>query len=629
MSTVTIKKVSELIDSEFTIPSYQRGYRWRDTHVEQLLDDLYEFHLSDKGDSDSWYCLQPLVVKNAKENGEPSSASVVDHLPCGHTQSSAPQNGGKWIVIDGQQRLTTLFIILSQLAPNNNLKPIEYTTRTRSRVFLTKIASSEEILDEELKNPDYYHMNDAKKTVMDWLGNRGNINKEAFATTILEKAKFIWYETHEDHYDVFIRLNSGKISLSNAELIKALLLRKNRFSDKGGTVELQQLEIAGEWDRIEQALHDDEFWYFINPDPTNSRFNATHIDFIFELVLRKGLFGGCAQDVDNEYAGFKRFADYCKDHQAENPEETIWTEIRAVFRSIKSWYDDRSLYHRVGFLMNRKSESSEERFSKLIELLNISGESTHSAFKKELVKRCSKAMINMKKLNDLEYNRDNPALHDVLLLFNLALLDRQSSEQSRYPFKTHTGAALSLEHVHAKNERKLDKGKDCEIFKDLFDKDYVTPEEADDELIGEANRKLREKFGEGNVSLEKRFIEDGGGKALFLVCDQQDTHGLENLALLGKGWNSMLGNRLYPEKRRMLSLWEQEQAHGRSANEVRDFIPLGTRMAFFKHFSSDNTAPFVWGSRDSDAYFNTIVHTIAEYTGLSREALVSEETEND
>lgn len=627
MSTVTIKKVSELIDSEFTIPSYQRGYRWRDTHVEQLLDDLYEFHLADKGDPDSWYCLQPLVVKNAKENGEPSSAGVVDQLPCGHTQSSAPQNGGKWIVIDGQQRLTTLFIILSQLAPNNNLKPIEYTTRTRSRDFLKKIASSEEISDKELTNPDYYHMNDAKKTVMNWLGKRGNIDKEVFATTILEKAKFIWYETHEDHYDVFTRLNSGKISLSNAELIKALLLRKNRFNDKGGTVELQQLEIAGEWDRIEQALHDDEFWYFINPDPTNSRFNATHIDFVFELVLRKGF-----EDVkpveninnakSNEYAGFKTFSDYCKDHQTENPEETIWTEIRSVFRSIKSWYDDRALYHRVGFLMNRRGEDVESRFKTLIDLLNLSGRVTHSAFKKELARRCRNA-IKTKKLDQLKYNRsseDRRILNDVLLLFNLALLDRQSSEQSRYPFKTHTGTAWSLEHIHAKKEPELNDAEMQMMSEDLCGKPDATLEEV--------NRKLEERFGKENVSLEERLI-DGEKKGLFLVCNQQNIDGLENLALLEREKNSEFSNKRYPKKRRMLSLWEQDGAVEEMGEvDLPAFIPLGTRMAFFKHFSPHGTAPFIWDSRDSKAYFDAIARTVAAYTGLSQEDLVSEKTEN-
>ena len=77
----------------FAIPSYQRGYRWttnelidgklKKGEVEQLLDDLWAFSDPQKKEWDT-YCLQPIVLQ--KENG-------------------------KFWVIDGQQRLTTISII--------------------------------------------------------------------------------------------------------------------------------------------------------------------------------------------------------------------------------------------------------------------------------------------------------------------------------------------------------------------------------------------------------------------------------------------------------------------------------------------------------------------------------------
>lgn len=89
------KKVEELLANksmpqgmQFFVPNYQRGYRWKESQVQQLLNDLSEFDY-EKGNESRFYCLQPLVVKEDKEKG--------------------------WIVIDGQQRLTTLFIILGRL----------------------------------------------------------------------------------------------------------------------------------------------------------------------------------------------------------------------------------------------------------------------------------------------------------------------------------------------------------------------------------------------------------------------------------------------------------------------------------------------------------------------------------
>lgn len=75
----------------FYIPSYQRGYRWTERQVTDLLDDICEFIKKDKT-KDEFYCLQPVVVK---------------------------PNNDTWEVIDGQQRLTTIYLLLKYF--NNRL----------------------------------------------------------------------------------------------------------------------------------------------------------------------------------------------------------------------------------------------------------------------------------------------------------------------------------------------------------------------------------------------------------------------------------------------------------------------------------------------------------------------------
>ena len=91
---------------KFFIPRYQRGYRWTEDQVTDLLNDIYEFQ-ENKSGSNEIYCLQPLVVKS-------------------HNDSKALD------VIDGQQRLTTIHILLSYLEPGLQDKySIEYETRTK------------------------------------------------------------------------------------------------------------------------------------------------------------------------------------------------------------------------------------------------------------------------------------------------------------------------------------------------------------------------------------------------------------------------------------------------------------------------------------------------------------------
>ena len=81
--SLVLKPINELLGKIFFIPSYQRGYRWKNTQVENLLDDILEFRVQSKKEKDKtkdvFYCLQPLIVSK-KDNG--------------------------YILIDGQQRLT-------------------------------------------------------------------------------------------------------------------------------------------------------------------------------------------------------------------------------------------------------------------------------------------------------------------------------------------------------------------------------------------------------------------------------------------------------------------------------------------------------------------------------------------
>ncbi|UKI17804.1 MAG: hypothetical protein L6V80_06690 [Bacteroidales bacterium] len=107
--------------------------------------------------------------------------------------------------------------------------------------------------------------------------------KSAFKNVLLNQVKFIWYETQENPKEVFTRLNIGKILLTNAELIKALLLNKSNFDSRDDDkIRLWQQEIAMEWDVLEYALQSNEFRLFLNA-PGDER--PTRIDYVFRYDL--------------------------------------------------------------------------------------------------------------------------------------------------------------------------------------------------------------------------------------------------------------------------------------------------------------------------------------------------------
>jgi hypothetical protein len=615
----------------FFIPSFQRGYRWSELQVEQLFKDLLDFHKNLASTSSDWYCLQPLVVVEGKEN----------------------QSKGKWVVIDGQQRLTTLFLMLKLLGVFKNQdgngldkKVIGYETRDGSGSwdFLRHLgANQQEDDNQKNNNPDFFFMYQAWKTMekclKQWLEGfpeHENDEKEKFSTTILDYAKVIWYETRGDPYEEFNRLNSGKISLSNAELMKALLLKEPL---RDGKRELSQLEAAQEWDMMEHSLRDDDFWCFINPSPTDKRFDATRLDFIFELVLRmneqdnKYLKSYWEKHHDNEqgtgaiklidalqknpYFSFGVFQSYCENSGGAI---AIWHDVQGVFRRIRSWFVDRELFHRIGYLMNRKGPDPEQKLQELAVWLADAQESTKSQMRTSFESQIKKSISHP--LMSLEYGKDNLELYNILLLFNIAIILRQRQEISRYPFREHKYAAWTLEHIHAKQERELNLQDMKKIAKLLG----LEIDGADGAAYMKA---INLKF---ETACEKDAKEDSatriieaGDKAWRLI-DHKDTHGLENLALLGHRANSTFNNSLYLEKREILSHWlkgDYEQTEPNSDTGVNaekqtgmgfekvEFVPRATVMTFFKQFSPEITYPFLWTEDDAKNYLDAIVKTLS------------------
>lgn len=65
---IKLEPIKDLKDMNFFIPDYQRGYRWEEQQVKDLLDDIYSFSKKKgAGKEKEIYCIQPLVVSEKKK----------------------------------------------------------------------------------------------------------------------------------------------------------------------------------------------------------------------------------------------------------------------------------------------------------------------------------------------------------------------------------------------------------------------------------------------------------------------------------------------------------------------------------------------------------------------------------
>lgn len=476
----------------------------------------------------------------------------------------------------------------------------------------------------------------AKKTVVEWKDDkRGSGIIEGFTNKLKNSCRVIWYETQDNAYEVFKRLNSGKISLSNAELVKALLLKDDNFSGMNAdALRLKQLEMAGEGDRMEQILHDNSFWYFINPEPKDARFNCTRIDFLLEMILR------CEEnkldeknenkfkyDIDkelrlNDYFIFSTYSE----HIANEGWEKHWRNIQRFFRIMKSWYDNRQLYHYVGYLMNLKGS---DKMAMLRDLL-CDADKFKDEFLSTLIERCQQSLgINEKQtivyFSNWEYGKNNNEIHNVLLLFNLATTQNQISEVSRYPFDKHFEAAekkWSLEHIHAQNEEKANWNEnEFNKIKEYLKSVAVNGIDALKEFLKDKNTSADIDNNTYNAimgafmgkDVHQQINEDGS--KTFTSDFEKDDH-LTNMALLQGDKNAAFNNKFYPEKRAKLAEYENVE------NESL-FVPICTRNVFFKHYSPDSTNPLLWDEQAGIEYVTAITKVVAAY--LQLEAILPNE----
>ena len=590
-----LKSIYELLCNEegkpesFFIPSYQRGYRWTEQQVKDLLNDIWEFHQNVKlRKNDGFYCLQPIVVKKSKNKNY------------------------DWDVIDGQQRLTTIFIILKSgeiFLTADDLEPytIGYETRNESQDFLES-----KLYEIDDTNIDYFHMSKAYQTIENWFKEK-KVKKSDFIKVLLEEPlidenvdkanniRVIWYKIedkennslnaeniYKEDIEIFTRINMGKIPLTNAELIKALLIQGYKDNDNKNN---KQFELASEWDFIEYSLQNDDFWYFINKEKNEK---ATRIEFIFELISKKYSEDNKEKfpeliDLDklksiDRYYEFHIINHYLKEeNQTPKIYEKLWSEVKNYFRILNEWYEDREFFHKIGFLIIYSKKTMLDFIAEYIK-----DNSTKKEFRDFLDTEIKKLFENID-IEALSYGSNDNDIRKVLLWFNIATIIKNEKSNLRFQFDRYKKQNWDIEHIRSQAKSKYPREKE---EKEAWLKDILNLpafEKTEDDIL------------EMNKSDFKKFFDDIQNK---IEGEDNDfnKHSIGNLTLLDSATNRAYGNAFFPVKRKTII---ENDKNG-------TFIPICTKNLFLKYYSKNATDLQKWTEEDAERYKSAILETFEE-----------------
>lgn len=638
-----LKAISELLGYKFVVPAYQRGYRWGDDEVRALLEDVWEFaqkleeerekqkqtdneaqnlapagtpadvegvKKSDKqnqGDDENGeriYCLQPVVVCEAGGGDSVSDKKT-------------------YSLIDGQQRLTTIYLILKYLGGVGKDEigedvqkhfSLEYDTRDESTRFLRDLPVGGGswggfIGDRSDDSMDIAHFKNACRVIKEFfedgregqVGCLGEENQRKFKDTLLKSCKVLWYEPlqgqkndgGQTEEEIFVKFNAYKIRLTDEENIKALFLSKDNGLGEG-EIETR----ANFWYDTELNLREEDDFRYLTLRKIDKK-DIIEMDgkrMVSDNIMRIGAYLE-AISYGGKEGLFERFYGAYKGGTIADK----WGELKKcveVFEDLTSKnteHRDLDIYHYLGFLIQRdkKLDYMHEAWG------NAKG---RASFRDKLFDDIKKQMSEKLKggLDNLTYE-DGDAVRKALLLFNTEC----SKEVSEYfAFNRFQLEEWDLEHIQAKK------------FNITSDKEEAKKD------IGFYLQEVKEYWCEGNEELKKKIeafseknSEDERNKLLEeieqMLESREEIHKIGNLALLNQGINRSIKDSSFRKKREVVN-----QA---SKGQKSQFIPIATKKVFNKEFSEGLENPYFFTPKDQDKYFEAIKKAIEKFLPAKRE----------
>lgn len=603
--------ISEFVGSgiQFFIPSYQRGYRWESTEIIRLLKDIKEYNPVKDGD---FYCLQPVVVRFDKKNNH-------------------------WRLIDGQQRLTTISLILAILEK-------EPFTISYER-------------DEKKSSIEQYYIQNARNTIEKWCDeNLVTDNKSELYQRLKDDCRVIWYsigdsctedESLSKEHDFFIHLNSGKIALTDAELVKAILLHNlKRDNLNDSSFDNKQRQRASQWDLMERSLRNEKFWRFIagrKPIPSSA------LDYMLEILYYK--YGQSEKDYLSRQNPIFYWIESTECQISDTDE--LWRELWDIYHRLEGWYNDPIIYNLIGVLSTRISEPeiTPKRIVKAIREWNKSG-MTKSRFitwlkeevvsglisKEDTLKAEFLSSLSFQEYSELldkeEYADKIPACHnyrydntatkgkvfDFLLVMNIVLINPEVTGR-RFPFEEFNsqGNVWNIEHISPNNPknnnalllalkgmRDSKEDNSWERMPNAIRTEFEEVIKILDEIDTSDGNEAREFPENPTESQRNDILKVDSFKENYLPISDKEVMTLGNLTLLTERPNKGIGNNFFFSKRGRLSKYQAEGC----------FIPPLTLNVFTKWYTQDYDQPLFWRKQNRLEYLFALDKLVASLKGI-------------
>jgi uncharacterized protein with ParB-like and HNH nuclease domain len=312
MEISTLRNKIEAIDTninkllknqKFFIDFFQREYRWQEKHIKQLIEDLTDTFL-----------------KSYEDGDKRSDVAKYRNYYLGPVVFSKNTDNGKMSIIDGQQRITSITLILIYL--NNlqnkngnekvNISELIFSEKYGEKSFNMSDDTRENCLKNLFEHGNYELQND-DETVINMMARYEDIDN-SFPDIIDDKKLpfFIdWFVENvvvvsitaysdENAYTIFETMNDRGLNLTQTEMLKGYILSK--ITDKQ-----ERLEINDIWKQQIQKLHE-------YGETTDLSFFQSWFRGKYAKSIRPGKAG--AEDQDFELVG-SRFHNWFRDNHKQ------------------------------------------------------------------------------------------------------------------------------------------------------------------------------------------------------------------------------------------------------------------------------------------------------------------------
>ncbi|WP_417558962.1 DUF262 domain-containing protein [Mesoflavibacter zeaxanthinifaciens] len=538
----------------YNIPLYQRGYKWSKKQVEKLLDDIDRFTPS----SGKFYCVQNITL--------------------------VPDSNGWFNVVDGQQRLTTMVLILSALGEkemvNLKVKFPHNSIREKTNSFLNDFITNkdgDDVLDlyetwEDLisEHPDFdhqdiYYIYHAYQVINDWLNDLDD--KEEFKAKLLDHVKFISnYIEGEEEERIFGNLNSKRIYLDGADLVRAILITRVTLEESKNESDIKNIVRINER-RVRIGWHLDDINHWWSANDVQTYFSAwikigSDGDIVFD-IKKNPINRLLSLFAESEEKGALNL-DFIEDYESALE---LYKKINKLHNTLKDWYNDKEIYHYLGFLFAQTRDKKDFGF---ITIWNYWRNqcSSRLKFKTYLLKLIKKEVFGDSTIKELFeesknwYEGDNTTLVQILLLLDIIQVNNDYKDK----LKSHAffKKGNDIEHIFPQNPQTIKEKAGFVKFLLKYD-DKLKAEEL---LLDYDKRKDEEDY---QIELDL-FIED--------YTRDISIHSIGNLVLLYDSLNKSISNNPYAYKRKRV------MQHFNEGN----YIQPHTLKVFARYFQDNNTS---------------------------------------